>query len=699
MLSKPLKHSAYKKDLRKFEKLEQIILDKYKSLGGNTNSIKLTKPNKQIKRISSKNKNNVIRTFNISNKAPTTSNNKTNILNKIKTEKELLSKKMEKDLLDEYNIHIDKISNSFGFKYQDNKDKKSEHRLNCFKGLRILKNIKIKEFGDITNEKETFLIEFRPLPHLEFLVRNIILKLPDWNHSIVCGNLNYEFIKNMCNSICKDSKSKINIIRLNKHNCTTSEYSQLLATIDFWNNFKGEKLLLYQEDTMLFHNNINPFLKYDYVGAPWPKAQDDNSYLVGNGGFSLRSKSKMIECIQQVNPSELPLGNSTKGYMRSTGNTFVPEDVYFSKSMIDYNLGNVATWEIANKFSQESQKSINPLGGHNFFLAKNNQLKVPVLSMDLNTSYYKEANHRYGWKSLVNNLIEKNIITLDNSSDIELIDVMESYFCWNRGKINITKRWIGIFHFCDNIPSFYDVKMQLEHIVELVVPYLEKCIGIITLSNNKFLKSYFERNNINIPIITIKHPMVEMDNFNLEQFKKLDNYKIIQLGLQYRRVSDIYRIKSNYEKLWLCGTRDYNNCKQMLERELKYMNIPYTTNTVTKYRTKTVEEYDDLLRSNIVIIPLWAASANNSVLECFVQNIPAFISRLPATEEYLGQGYPMFYNELEEIEHIINNRELLHQKYTETYNYLVNRDKSDVYVDHFNSELLKFVHDCDLLSR
>ena len=41
-----------------------------------------------------------------------------------------------------------------------------------------------------------------------------------------------------------------------------------------------------------------------------------------------------------------------------------------------------------------------------------------------------------------------------------------------------------------------------------------------------------------------------------------------------------------------------------------------------------------------------------------------FVSRLSATEEYLGKGYPMFYNELEEIETIINNRELLHQKYT-----------------------------------
>ena len=232
----------------------------------------------------------------------------------------------------------------------------------------------------------------------------------------------------------------------------------------------------------------------------------------------------------------------------------------------------------------------------------------------------------------------------------------------------------------------------------MVVPHLEKCIGIITLSNNKFLKSYFKRNNINIPIIKL-NTMVEMQSFNLDHFKNKDNYKIIQLGLQYRKVSEIYRIKSDCEKLWLCGTKDYNNCMQILKRELNYMNISDTTNTVKKYRTKTVDEYDNLLRNNIVIIPLWAASANNSVLECFVQNIPAFVSRLSATEEYLGKGYPMFYNDLNEIETIINNRELLHQKYTETYNYLVNRDKSDIHLEHFNSELLKFTHHCDLLSR
>ena len=32
----------------------------------------------------------------------------------------------------------------------------------------------------------------------------------------------------------------------------------------------------------------------------WPINQDDNSYGVGNGGFSLRDRDKMIECIKLI---------------------------------------------------------------------------------------------------------------------------------------------------------------------------------------------------------------------------------------------------------------------------------------------------------------------------------------------------------------------------------------------------------------
>ena len=167
----------------------------------------------------------------------------------------------------------------------------------------------INNFGSLDKENETILIEFRPFPHLEFLIRNTIIKLPKWNHTVVCGNKNYNLIVKICNSICRYIDSKITIIKLNIDNLTPSEYSKLLLTKEFWEKFSGEKLLVYQEDSMLFHNKIEPFLKFDYVGAPWPVNQDDNSYGVGNGGFSLRSKSKMLKCIEKIKPEDLKLGS------------------------------------------------------------------------------------------------------------------------------------------------------------------------------------------------------------------------------------------------------------------------------------------------------------------------------------------------------------------------------------------------------
>ena len=77
-------------------------------------------------------------------------------------------------------------------------------------------------------------------------------------------------MKLICDEICKDTKSKINIIKLDINNITVTEYSKLFMTKDFWNKFTGEKLLIYQEDTMLFHNKIESFLQYDWIGAPFP---------------------------------------------------------------------------------------------------------------------------------------------------------------------------------------------------------------------------------------------------------------------------------------------------------------------------------------------------------------------------------------------------------------------------------------------
>ena len=580
-----------------------------------------------------------------------------------------------------------------------NHSPKEFHRIKCIHGIPIIRNINIEVIEQQT-ELETFLIEFRILPHLEFIIKNTIIKLPKWKHTIVCGNINYEFIKSISMSICEsiDASNVINIVKLDIDNLSTSQYSRLLLTKDFWNNFKGEKLLLYQEDTYLFHSkNIEQFLEYDYVGAAWPERQDDNKNGVGNGGFSLRSKSKMIECIDKVDPlKDLKLGNSTLNYMRSSNNDFIPEDVFFSKSLLDFNIGKVAMRNIANQFSQETQPCSNPIGGHNFWLANNN--KTFFTNLVLENEYYKMVKHRGGWKSVIQNLITNKLVLTNRTTNcIKFVDCIESRFSsWSENKELMTENWIGMFHYSPDLPLF--IKDDLNYIAtnSNVVRSLAYCKGIIVLSNNSLNKLRQIPIYRNINIIALKHPIESIDiKFTIDKFMSNTNKCLIQLGLQDRITTTIYKINSKYKKLWLPGR---NTALHYLKNEAMALNNVVELNAIinsNKVEIKYFDEhkdFDNMLQTNIVIIPLFGASANNSILEIIEMNIPAFVSRLPATEEYLGKDYPLFYNNnnIGEVESIINDDAKLFAKMNEGYIYLSNMDKSQFSYDYFNRELYKF---------
>lgn len=235
-------------------------------------------------------------------------------------------------------------------------DAKKEFRYFCYNYLDLIRNQKIPEIIQ-TSEYATVLIEFRKLPHIEFLIRNTILKLgTKWCHTVVCGNINYDWVKDICSKISPN----LNIVKLNYDNLSVSEYSKLLASKYFWNLFNSDKILLYQEDTCIFKSNIDEFLDYDYIGAPWPKSSNINKYNVGNGGFSLRSKKIMIEVIEKINIFDVKY---TQKYIDTPA-----EDIYFTKVMSENNIGKIADMETAYKFSHESLINNNSFGGHCFFL-------------------------------------------------------------------------------------------------------------------------------------------------------------------------------------------------------------------------------------------------------------------------------------------------------------------------------------------
>lgn len=210
-------------------------------------------------------------------------------------------------------------------------------------------------------KKEVVFVEFRWLPHVEVLLRNAIRWLGDaWSYTVVCGQANHVRMRAMCATI----HPNIRIIVLDKQESSQNEYNDLLLTADFWTLFRGETLLLMQEDTFLFHGDIEPFLPYDYVGAPFA-ADTIAPVNQGNGGFSLRSKAAMLRALKAVSPADFTTTSETvNNYRRHSQLTHYPEDVYFSQTLQTHQLGEVAPYDLARKFSSESVYTCNCMGMH-----------------------------------------------------------------------------------------------------------------------------------------------------------------------------------------------------------------------------------------------------------------------------------------------------------------------------------------------
>lgn len=136
-------------------------------------------------------------------------------------------------------------------------------------------------------------------------------------------------------------------------------YNSLLLNADFYKTFAQEYMLICQTDAYVFKDDLDLWCNknYDYIGAPWLRShkhiplakkvwenivcsilqmtnyhgnqttQKNKALLynaVGNGGFSLRKREKMIAVLEQLQPQ-------VQVYLNPKNtNRFFAEDVFFS---------------------------------------------------------------------------------------------------------------------------------------------------------------------------------------------------------------------------------------------------------------------------------------------------------------------------------------------------------------------------------
>lgn len=176
-----------------------------------------------------------------------------------------------------------------------------------------------------------------------------------WTFVVYCGTLNEHLLKDF----------DVEVRQLGRENLRTDDYNALFLSPHFWAHMPFENILIFQTDAVLIDGNLDEFLKYDYVGAPWNKNQhwrqdgpmtlfnltgkgvsriNPAAHLTGNGGLSLRRKSAMLRAIHNAK-------------YRLTN-----EDYFFSVS--SRHLMNVSPPEIAMRFSVETVFCPNTIGFH-----------------------------------------------------------------------------------------------------------------------------------------------------------------------------------------------------------------------------------------------------------------------------------------------------------------------------------------------
>lgn len=210
------------------------------------------------------------------------------------------------------------------------------------------------QFIESNREKSCIIVEPRSHPLLVPVIKNFmfLLQKKGWSLVVMHGTQNESFIK----SALQNWKN-VHYVKLCIDNLTIANYNHFFASPILWETLQklGCKYsLIFQTDVLLLKDNIDDFLDYDFIGAPWCVEMHDikGGY---NGGFSLRNVHTMLNICK----------TKKRLFYNSDSETPVNEDVFFAYHMTsEKQMYTLPTKETARQFSMETVYSADPTGLH-----------------------------------------------------------------------------------------------------------------------------------------------------------------------------------------------------------------------------------------------------------------------------------------------------------------------------------------------
>lgn len=274
--------------------------------------------------------------------------------------------------------------------------------------------------------------------------------------------------------------------------------------------------------------------------------------------------------------------------------------------------------------------------------------------------------HRHGWPYAVETLMSGQ-----STTGILVEDFVESRFSYASESWPILEPWIGIFHHPPDPPEFVPERAKIDNYTstdafQKSLPFLR---GAIALSEH--LAKDLRRRWPDVPVEVVLMPFPNEPTFSMERFTE-GKKQLAQIGWYQRNTQAIYQVPlvDGWTKIRLL-----QNTRRGWDQTVKEKS-PWRERTI--YDQPVVEktyipnsEYDELLRSSVVMTEAFAASACCGIGDCISTATPILCNRLPSFVEYLGEDYPGFVDSPLEIPDFLTDDHV-----ERMHNYLLTMDRS-----------------------
>lgn len=226
------------------------------------------------------------------------------------------------------------------------------------------------------------IVEPRKHAALFLVVKNMHEYLPPtWTILVVHGTHNGNYAKGLIEPLNDiPNRPKIKFTQVPYRNITIDKYNDICMSDYLYNLSPHENILIFQTHSIILNKNVplDRFLKYAYVGAPFRKSG------IGNGGFSLRKKSVMINHINKSFHHTLSQSQRLGIPFKKTEDRFISNFMRKNKNLKFPNPDdpsrqhyyvNIPSRMVAHAFSSERQFIVeDPLGCHKPWLMEDKNL-------------------------------------------------------------------------------------------------------------------------------------------------------------------------------------------------------------------------------------------------------------------------------------------------------------------------------------